>query len=90
MDLLARGSFSMKTGRILWSRNLRIRAAVVVLVILLLRLGAFRGSGINRIRGVLASDSSFSRSDWGSRSGLAYTSGATGGHRCHKKMNPNW
>jgi protein-S-isoprenylcysteine O-methyltransferase Ste14 len=40
-------AFSMKKGRILWSRDLRIRAAVVVLAIVLLRLGAFRSSAIN-------------------------------------------
>ncbi len=40
-------AFSMKKGRMFWSRDLRIRAAVAVLAILLLRLGAFRNSGIN-------------------------------------------
>jgi protein-S-isoprenylcysteine O-methyltransferase Ste14 len=40
-------AFSMKKGRILWSLDLRIRAALVVLVILLVRLGAFRNSAIN-------------------------------------------
>jgi protein-S-isoprenylcysteine O-methyltransferase Ste14 len=40
-------AFSMKKGRILWSRDLRIRVAIVVLVVVLLRLGAFRRSGIN-------------------------------------------
>ena len=37
----------MKKGRVPWSRELRIRAVVVVLVILLLRLGAFRDHGLD-------------------------------------------
>ncbi len=40
-------AFSMKRGRIPWSRELRIRALIAVVVILLIRLGAFRGHGIN-------------------------------------------
>jgi protein-S-isoprenylcysteine O-methyltransferase Ste14 len=40
-------AFSMKRGRVQWSRELRIRAAIVVAVILLIRLGAFRGHGLN-------------------------------------------
>jgi protein-S-isoprenylcysteine O-methyltransferase Ste14 len=40
-------AFSMKRGRVLWSRELRIRAVIVVLVILLLRLGVLRGDGLN-------------------------------------------
>ena len=40
-------AFSMKRGRVPWSRELRIRALVVVLAILLLRLGAFRDGGLN-------------------------------------------
>jgi protein-S-isoprenylcysteine O-methyltransferase Ste14 len=39
-------AFSMKRGRVPWSRELRIRAAILVLVILLVRLGVFRGHGI--------------------------------------------
>jgi protein-S-isoprenylcysteine O-methyltransferase Ste14 len=39
---------SVKRGRVPWSRQLRIRAAVVVAVIVLVRLGAFRGHGLNR------------------------------------------
>jgi protein-S-isoprenylcysteine O-methyltransferase Ste14 len=35
-------AFSMKRGRVQWSRELRIRAVVVILAILLLRTGAFR------------------------------------------------
>jgi protein-S-isoprenylcysteine O-methyltransferase Ste14 len=40
-------AFSMKKGRVPWSRQLRIRAVIVVAVILLIRLGAFRGHGLN-------------------------------------------
>jgi protein-S-isoprenylcysteine O-methyltransferase Ste14 len=40
-------AFSMKKGRIPWSRELRIRAVIVVVVILLVRLGAFRGHGVH-------------------------------------------
>ena len=40
-------AFSMKRGRVPWSRELRIRAVIVVLVILLLRLGALRGHNLN-------------------------------------------
>jgi protein-S-isoprenylcysteine O-methyltransferase Ste14 len=36
-------AFSMKRGRVPWSRELRIRVVIVVFVILLLRVGAFRG-----------------------------------------------
>ena len=35
-------ALSMKRGRVPWSRELGIRAVIVVLVILLIRLGAFR------------------------------------------------
>jgi protein-S-isoprenylcysteine O-methyltransferase Ste14 len=35
-------AFSMKAGRVPWSRELRIRAVILVAVILLIRLGAFR------------------------------------------------
>jgi protein-S-isoprenylcysteine O-methyltransferase Ste14 len=38
-------AFSIKRGRVPWSRELRIRAVIVVVVILLIRLGAFRGHG---------------------------------------------
>jgi protein-S-isoprenylcysteine O-methyltransferase Ste14 len=37
-------AFSMKRGRVPWARELRIRAAILVLVVVLVRLGAFRGS----------------------------------------------
>jgi protein-S-isoprenylcysteine O-methyltransferase Ste14 len=40
-------AFSMKRGRVAWSRELRIRAVIVVAVLLLARLGAFRGGGLN-------------------------------------------
>ena len=40
-------AFSMKRGRVPWSRELRIRAVIVVAVIVLVRLGAFRGHGVN-------------------------------------------
>jgi len=39
-------AFSMKRGRIPWSRELRIRAVIVVVVIVLVRLGAFRHHGV--------------------------------------------
>ena len=38
-------AFSTKRGRVPWSRELRIRAVIVIVVILLVRLGAFRGHG---------------------------------------------
>lgn len=40
-------AFSVKRGRLAWSCELRIRALIVVLAILLIRLGAFRGHGLN-------------------------------------------
>jgi protein-S-isoprenylcysteine O-methyltransferase Ste14 len=40
-------AFSMKRGRVPWSRELRIRAVVVVVAIVLVRLGAFRGHGLD-------------------------------------------
>lgn len=40
-------AFSMKRGRVPWSRELRIRAVIVVVVIVLVRLGAFRGHGVH-------------------------------------------
>jgi protein-S-isoprenylcysteine O-methyltransferase Ste14 len=40
-------AFSMKRGRVAWSRELRIRVVIVALAILLVRLGAFRGYGAN-------------------------------------------
>jgi protein-S-isoprenylcysteine O-methyltransferase Ste14 len=40
-------AFSMKRGRVPWSRELGIRAVIVVLVIILIRWGAFRDHHVN-------------------------------------------
>jgi protein-S-isoprenylcysteine O-methyltransferase Ste14 len=40
-------AFSMKRGRVPWSRELRIRAVIVVVVVVLVRTGAFRGGAVN-------------------------------------------
>ena len=40
-------AFSMKSGRVPWSRQLRIRAVIAVVVIVLIRLGAFRDHGLD-------------------------------------------
>jgi protein-S-isoprenylcysteine O-methyltransferase Ste14 len=40
-------AFSMKRGHVPWSRELRIRALIVVTVILLIRFGVLRGHGLN-------------------------------------------
>jgi protein-S-isoprenylcysteine O-methyltransferase Ste14 len=40
-------AFSMKKGRVPWSRELRVRAVIVVVVIVLVRAGVFRGHGVN-------------------------------------------
>jgi protein-S-isoprenylcysteine O-methyltransferase Ste14 len=40
-------AFSMKRGRVAWSRELRIRVVLVALVIVLARLGAFRSHRTN-------------------------------------------
>ena len=40
-------AFSMKRGRVPWSRELRIRVVIVGLAILLARLGAFRGHRVD-------------------------------------------
>ena len=40
-------ALSMKKGRVPWSRELRIRAVILVVVTLLLRLGIFRGHDLN-------------------------------------------
>jgi protein-S-isoprenylcysteine O-methyltransferase Ste14 len=40
-------AFSMKKGRIAWSRELRIRFVIVAVAIALFRFGAFRGYGVN-------------------------------------------
>jgi protein-S-isoprenylcysteine O-methyltransferase Ste14 len=39
-------AFSMKRGRLAWSRELRIRAVILVLAIVLLRLGAFQNNDL--------------------------------------------
>src|SRR5262249_24095205 len=40
-------AFSMKKGRVPWSRELSVRAGLVVVVILFIRLGAFGHHGLN-------------------------------------------
>lgn len=40
-------AFSMKRGHVSWSRDLRIRAVFIVLAVLLIRTGVFRGHGLN-------------------------------------------
>jgi protein-S-isoprenylcysteine O-methyltransferase Ste14 len=40
-------AFSTKRGHVLWSRELRIRVVIVVLVVLLIRFGAFRGHAVH-------------------------------------------
>ncbi len=40
-------AFFTKRGRVPWSHELRIRGAIVVVVIVLLRLGAFRNQGLS-------------------------------------------
>ena len=40
-------AFSMKRGRVPWSRELRIRAVIAVVVILLLRVGVFHDHGLD-------------------------------------------
>jgi protein-S-isoprenylcysteine O-methyltransferase Ste14 len=40
-------AFSMKRGRHAWSRDLRIRAVILILAILLIRVGALRSHGLN-------------------------------------------
>jgi protein-S-isoprenylcysteine O-methyltransferase Ste14 len=40
-------AFSMKRGHVPWARELRIRALIIVLAIVLIRFGAFRGHGLN-------------------------------------------
>ena len=74
-------AFSMKRGRVPWSRELRIRAVILVLVILLSAWEPSEATASTRTPGALASGSSSSLSGWGSRSGPACTSGATGAPR---------
>jgi len=40
-------AFSMKRGRVLWARELRIRVVLVLVVVLLIRVGVFRGHGLD-------------------------------------------
>jgi protein-S-isoprenylcysteine O-methyltransferase Ste14 len=40
-------ALSMGRGRVRWSRELRIRAVIAVVAILLIRVGAFRGHGLD-------------------------------------------
>jgi protein-S-isoprenylcysteine O-methyltransferase Ste14 len=40
-------AFPIKRGRVPWSRHLRIRAAIAVIVILLVRVGVLRGHSLN-------------------------------------------
>jgi protein-S-isoprenylcysteine O-methyltransferase Ste14 len=40
-------AFSMKRGRVPWGREARIRALLIVLVVVLVRIGAFRGHAVN-------------------------------------------
>jgi len=47
LAVLALAAFSMKRGRVPWSRELGIRAVIAVVVIVLIRLGAFRDHGLN-------------------------------------------
>ncbi len=39
-------AFSMKRGRVAWSREVGIRVVIAAIVVLLIRLGAFRDSGL--------------------------------------------
>jgi protein-S-isoprenylcysteine O-methyltransferase Ste14 len=81
-------AFSMKRGRVPWSRELRIRAVIVIIAILLIRLGAFRGHGLNSDPYALDSGSSCSRSGWGSRSGPALHIGRNWGTPMSQKDEP--
>lgn len=40
-------AFFMKRGHVPWSRELRIRVLIVILVVILIRVGAFRDQGVN-------------------------------------------
>ena len=40
-------AFSMKRGHVPWARELRIRVLIVILAVILIRVGAFRGQGVN-------------------------------------------
>jgi protein-S-isoprenylcysteine O-methyltransferase Ste14 len=47
-------AFSMKRGRVPWSRELRIRVVIVAVAFLLIRLGAFRGHRVESDPGLAA------------------------------------
>jgi hypothetical protein len=74
-------AFSMKRGRVPWSRELRIRAVLIVAVVVLVRLGVFRGHGANTNPWRAGVGLLLLPSGWRSRSGLASISGATGAPR---------
>jgi protein-S-isoprenylcysteine O-methyltransferase Ste14 len=40
-------AFSMKRGRVRWSREFRVRAVLIAILIVVVRLGAFRGHGVH-------------------------------------------
>jgi protein-S-isoprenylcysteine O-methyltransferase Ste14 len=40
-------AFSSKRGRVLWSRDLGIRAVIAVVLVVLIRFGTFRGHGLH-------------------------------------------
>ena len=40
-------AFAMKRGHVPWARELRIRALIVILVVILIHFGVFRGQGVN-------------------------------------------
>ena len=83
-------AFSMKRGHVLWSRELRIRAVVVVGAFLLIRVGAFREGDLNTNPWRVGIGLLLFVSGWGSRSGPEERSGATGAHRCHGRTNRSW
>ena len=71
-------ALSMKRGRVPWSRELRIRLAILVLVVVLVRLGAFRGHGMNS-------------NPWGAGIGLAlFGSGLTCAIWARIHIGRNW
>jgi hypothetical protein len=74
-------AFSMKKGRIAWSRELRIRVVIVVVAILLAPSELLEATASAPIRGCPPSGSSSSLSDWAWRSGRGSTSAATGAPR---------
>jgi len=81
-------AFSMKRGRVQWSRELRIRAVVVILAILLLRTGPSDPATKIRIHGAPALDSCSSRS-----AGFAIWArlhiGRNWARRCRKRTSQN-